>query len=388
MRSRCLTVISALVISSSAMAQDSPADTTFEDYSADVITLPLGVGFRIPSYDRVNGLSIPWGPEIQTRDGRFRGDIVVTYRTHLEKVDATGKAVLALTKADSLSVSGGRGTFSNDEWIRSNLVNSAAAFFVGSDARNYYRADRVNAELIHGITRDPWAVSLWAGGNYERDWSTGVSVPHDDAPWSLFNRKDPLKMRRPNPKIIPGHIASGLAGTRGRYETPELKSKWDVKVEQAFDSPELLADDGGKFTQLTVDTKSSFPTFGMQSFNFQLHGVVSSDAPPQRYAYLGGAGTLATVDLLALGGDQLLFVEGEYLFPLTRPLLPFVGAPVLSARYAAGSAGVDYLPRFIQNIGVGIGLKIVKIQYHIDPSYKKTPFTDKSAFSIGFSLSL
>ena len=127
----------------------------------------------------------------------------------------------------------------------------------------------------------------------------------------------------------------------------------------------------------------------MQTFAFRGHGVASWDgAPPQRFAYLGGAGTLATVDLLALGGDRLFFAEGEYRYPLVRPLLPFVGAPVLSARYAVGSAGIDDLPDFIQNIGVGLGLKIVKVEYHLDPNYKKTSFTHKHAWSLGFSLSL
>jgi hypothetical protein len=61
---------------------------------------------------------------------------------------------------------------------------------------------------------------------------------------------------------------------------------------------------------------------------------------------------------------------------------------VLSARYAAGSAGIDDLPDFIQNIGVGLGVKLVKVEYHVDPNYRKTPYTHKHAFAIGFSLSL
>jgi hypothetical protein len=71
-----------------------------------------------------------------------------------------------------------------------------------------------------------------------------------------------------------------------------------------------------------------------------------------------------------------------------RPLLPFVGAPVISLRYAAGSAGIETLPSFIQNVGVGLGVNLVKVRYDIDPNYRKTPFSDKSAFTIGFSLSL
>jgi hypothetical protein len=122
---------------------------------------------------------------------------------------------------------------------------------------------------------------------------------------------------------------------------------------------------------------------------FKGHAVASRTLPPpQRWSYLGGAGTLSTVDLLALGGDRFFFVRGDYNVPLVKPLLPYVGAPVLSLMYATGSAGVDELPDFIQNIGAAVGLKVIKVEYWIDPSYKKTPYSHKSKFSIGFSLSL
>lgn len=382
-------LISAVVVSAPASAQDSPADTAYEDYGQDVITLPLGVGLRIPTYDRVNGLSVPWGPVIALPGGRVEIDPTITYRSHLGKFDPAVRATVSLGPLDTLRVFGGRGTFTNDAWIRSDIINSLAAIGVGSDARNYFRADRVTAELAHSFGKDPFTSAVWIGGNHERDWSTGVPVRHTNAPWSILSRTDTLKMRRINPSIAEGHITSALAGYRGRYDHPELKGKFDVRVERSFDGPDIAPRGDGSFTQATFDVKAEFPTFGMQSFAFRGHALASWDgAPPQRFAYLGGAGTLSTVDLLALGGDKLVFVEGEYRYPLLRPVLPFVGAPVLSARYAAGSAGVDSLPDFIQNIGVGIGLKIVKVEYHIDPSYKKTSFTDKNAVTIGFSLSL
>ena len=46
------------------------------------------------------------------------------------------------------------------------------------------------------------------------------------------------------------------------------------------------------------------------------------------------------------------------------------------------------LPDFIQNIGIGLGVKLVKVEYHIDPNFSDTEFTHKNAFTIGFSLSL
>ncbi len=399
-------------ISSIAQAQ-SPADTTYNEYKEDVISLPLGVGVRMPSYDRVNGLSLPWGPIITLP--RVEIDPTVTYRSNLGKVDPAARVRIAFTQIDSLDVYVGRGTYTNDSWIRSDLINSLAAIGVGSDARNYYRGDRVKAELSHTFGTEARSAALWIGGNHEFDWSTGIRVKHDNAPWSFLNKKDTLKMRRVNPAIDKGHVTSITGGIRGSFDQPEMKGKFDARIEHSFDGPSVSARTrcdaqrfanpilydqcllvqsttpalDGHFTQAIFDAKATFPTFGMQTFAFRGHGVASWDgAPGQRFSYLGGAGTLATVDLLALGGDRLVFVEGEYRYPLVRPLLPYVGAPVLSARYAAGSAGVEDLPDFIQNIGVGLGLKIVKVEYHIDPSYKKTSFTSKHAWSIGFSLSL
>ncbi len=373
----------------SGVAAQSPADTTYNEYKEDVFSLPLGVGIRIPSYDRVNGLSLPWGPIIRAPGGRIEIDPTVTYRSNLGKIDPAAKVNLSFGHSDSMSVYFGRGTYTNDAWIRSDLINSLTSLGVGSDSRNYYRGDRVRAELSHSFGKEPWHTALWIGGNHEFDWSTGIHAKHSNAPWSFFGKTDTLKMRRINPAIAAGHVTSILGGLKGSYEQAELKGKFGVSVERAFDGPDLGVRGDGQFTQATLDAKAVFPTFGMQTFEFRGHGVTSWDgAPPQRFSYLGGAGTLATVDLLALGGDRLVFVEGEYFYPLVKPLLPYVGAPVLSVRYAAGSAGVDELPDFIQNIGAGVGFKFVKVEYHLDPNYKKTSFTRKHAWSVGFSFSL
>jgi hypothetical protein len=355
-----------------------------------VFSLPLGIGLRIPTYDRVNGLSLPWGPVVRLPGGRVRIDPIVTYRSNLGEVDPSARAQIAFGHFDSLDVYAGRGTFTNDAWIRSDLINSLAAIGVGSDARNYFRAKRFTAELSHSFRTETSLIAPSIAALHEIAWSTGIhgqDIENTSAPWSVFGKDDELKMRRFNPGINAGHITSGIAGLRGSYERDELKGSFNVRIEQSFDEPATFSDD--HFTQATFDAKATFPTFGLQDFEFRGHALAGSDnTPSQRFGYLGGAGTLSTVDLLALRGSQLVFVEGEYHIPLVRPLLPFVGAPVISLRYAAGSAGIETLPSFIQNVGVGLGVKLVKVRYDIDPNYRKTPFSDKSAFTIGFSLSL
>jgi hypothetical protein len=112
----------------------------------------------------------------------------------------------------------------------------------------------------------------------------------------------------------------------------------------------------------------------------------SNIAPPQRFAYLGGSGTLATVNLLALGGDRLLYVQADYIIPIDRIQLPFVGSPFVGLRYSAGSAGEGTLPPLIQNLGVGAGASLFRVDFTIDPARNRSPFSRKSAVSFGLSL--
>jgi hypothetical protein len=207
-------------------------------------------------------------------------------------------------------------------------------------------------------------------------------------------------MRRPNPRVAHGNITSGIGGATIEVVRGGLEGKLDALIEQSIRTdlqPDcsgvpvggvcLEPTPDGTFTQFTLNGGLKFPTFGTQTFEFKAHVVAGGDAPAQRWAYLGGAATLATVDLLALGGDRLLFVAGEYTIPIDRIQLPFVGSPSLGLRYAAGSAGVGGLPTLIQNLGVSLGVTFLKAEYTIDPAQNRSPFSRKSAFTIGFSLS-
>lgn len=375
------------------------ADTSYVEYRESPISLPQGIGVRVPLYNRVDGLVVPWGPFISLANDRIRIDPTVTYRSHIGKFDPFVRVQIAPMVGTRIEIAGGRGTFTNDSWNRSELVNSLAALAVGSDARNYFRADRGWATVAHDFVANAIVFTPSIGAQTENDWSTGSPVRHTSAPWSLLNESDSLKMRRPNPAIVEGHVSSILGRLKTDYEREDVNANLDVGVEYAFDAPPnsfmteefvLKENLSGDFTQITVGSKASFLTFGEQSFAFRGHAVFTPGdiAPPQRFAYLGGAGTLATVDLLALGGDRLVFVEGEYSIPIPRIQLPLVGNPIVSLRYAAGSAGVAELPDFIQNIGVGAGVRFLKVEYHIDPNYNETSFTHKSAFSVSLSLSL
>lgn len=403
-----LAASSAIVVSAQAQvpappptppAVSPPIDTSYVDFRESWITLPLGVGFRIPSYNRVDGAVVPWGPKISLADDRIRIDPTITYRSHIGKIDPFVLATVRGNKGLGLELAGGRGTFTNDGWIRSDLVNSLAALFVGSDSRNYFRSDRIWGFVSDQIGFRHMTLTPAVGARFERDWSTGVPVRHTTAPWSMFSKNDTLKMRRTNPLIDEGRINSVLGRVLGEYEREGVKGSFEGLFERSFKTPVRFILTNGipianttdaDFTQVTLHGVVGFPTFRTQRFDFRGHTVLTNgyQTPRQRYAYLGGAGTLATVDLLALGGDKLFFAEGTYSIPLEMIVLPMVGSPVLNARYAAGSAGSGDLPDFIQNLGVGLGVNLIKVEYHIDPNYKKTSFTHKSAFSVSVNLTL
>lgn len=387
-----LTALAGTAFGQETGAQPVVEDTAYVIYDEGPITLPFGIGLRIPSYNRVDGLVVPWGPDVKLGD-RIRLAPTISYRSHIGELDPYLTGQVAFTGADTLRVMMGRTTLSNDTWIRSDLMNSLAAIGVGTDARNYYRADHGVVELFHSIPGVTTTVTPSIGVLHEFAWSTGEPGPHTNGPWSVFGKSDDLRMLRPNPAIARGHTTSLLGGLRIDFDDRITRARMGARVEHALDAPErengTASPDFGDFTQLTIDARADFPTFGLQHFTFRGHGVVTrGDAAPQRYAYVGGGGTLSTVDLLALGGDRLVFVEGEYFYPLRAPVLRLAGAPVISLRYAAASAGVRELPDFIQNVGIGIGLRIVKIMFHVDPSYRDTGFSSRTAFSLGFSLPL
>jgi hypothetical protein len=382
-------------------AQDTTevaADTGYVEYHESPITLPLGIGLRIPTYDRVNGVSVPWGPQLLTNDETFQLDALVTYRSHLGNWDPSLEGFVRPGVANEIKLYVGRGTFTNDSWIRSDLMNSLATLFVGSDARNYYRADRATLRFTRSLTVSALGLTPFIGGNIERDWSTG-SIPPIKTPWSFFGRNGDLKMRRPNPPVAKGRINSILGGTGIQISRGGLEGKFDASVEHAFKAPTFpctfilpspAACSDEPFTQTTLDAGVKFPTFGAQTFEFKGHAVLAGGdiLPPQRWAYLGGSGTLATVDLLGLGGDNLLFLQGDYIIPVERIQLPFLGSPFLALRYAAGTAGVGELPTLIQNVGVGLGVGFFRVDYSIDPASNRSPVSRRSAFTFGISLSL
>jgi hypothetical protein len=388
----------ACIVPAAARAQDA-------DASAVDFELPLGVGFHLPTYDRVNGLTIPWGPVITVGEGRLVATPIVAYRSNLGKFDPSLSVYGAITPDSSLALTldAARGSFTNERWIRSDLINSVVALGLGHDSRNWFRADRGEARLVGRVQLpgagddedddDANTAHLFVGARTERDWSTGwrptppptnvspggtlVETPR--GPWSFFNRSDERDgMTRPNPAIDQGHITSALLGGTLDLRTEPVGLQLSLLGEGATSGSV-----GGSFRQITLDGHTDIPTFAGERIEVDGHVVTTSGGvtPRQRYAYLGGSGTLATVDLLSLGGDHLYFVDARYVIPIPGVDLPFVGGAFFAPRFAGGAASVGGYGVPVENIGFRVGLGPLRFDAVWNPS------THGHDFGVGFAFS-
>lgn len=345
-----------------------------------LLTWPLRVGLRIPSYNRVDGVVLPWGPIVTLGDGHFIINPTVTYRSHLGNFDP-GIDIDADFGRFDVNVDARRGTFTNDRWIRGDLLNSLTTLAFGTDTRNYFRADRIEAKGSTDFAFGGFTLTPFLGGLFENAWSTGASLGPDTSVFSIFG-KDDQGIYRPNPAILPGHITSLLTGFDGGWSSGDFTSRLNARVEYALDAMPSPGTNELRFVQTTLQGSARFQTFGSQRLELKSHAVVTTgDAPPpQRYAYLGGSGTISTLVLLELGGDQLFFFDASYVVPIERFSFPMVGSPQITLRFITGSAGIGDLPDFVQNVGVRVGFPLVGVEYLVDPA------SGDSKVSFGFSL--
>jgi hypothetical protein len=332
---------------------------------------------RIPSYDRSNGLSLPVGPSVDL--GPANIDLVATYRSQIGRIDPSVAVRLHAGRKLWVDAWAGRESRTNDGWINGSLSNSVNSLLSGHDERNWYRATggRLTASRMFETATMTATYSL--GGSFERSRAARPGLFPTSSPWSFTDRADVENgMFRPNPQIIGGDVTSAIGAAAYRWTSGDLKARLKLDLEVP-----VSVSTGESFAQATVDGRIEFPTFGDQRFRLDLHGVATGPdaAPGQRYAYLGGPGTLPTEEiLLRFGGDEALFVESRYEVPIPAIQLPLAGTPTVTFRHILGAAGVQALPELTQIVGLRISVPFVRVQYLIDTD------TRKSRFSAGFSL--
>ena len=343
------------------------------------LTLPGTVGVRLPGYDRVDGLSLTFGPELALDTGRVRIEPTVTYRSQLGLVDPALRAVAELTRRTVVELRAERGTFTNDAWARSDLVNTLVFAGNGQDARNYYRADRLDLTVARRYETAAILFEPLVGVLTERSWSAARDSA-SSRPFTAFGRDDAVQgARRPNPAVTGGRITSALVGARAERVTGGVRGRAVARVEQA-----LAVSRGGRFTRAAVDVSLERGERDERQMAFFAHAAVTvgGRAPTQRYAYLGGGPTLPTLYLLEQGGTELVWSEARYTVPVPRVRLPVVGPPSVTVRAMAGAAGVNTLPALTPNLGLRLSVAALRADFVFDPTGRSRG----PQFSVGVGL--
>lgn len=330
-----------------------------------LLALPGLFGLALPTYDRVNGVTLAAGANLRLarRDAGPTLGGSISYRTGSERGGGGIRLGVPLFPAVRLSARAAREVFTNDEWIRGDLANSAAALFTGSDVRNYYESDRLTVEIGPASPLAPiqgqWLFGPRAGALLSRDRSLRTTTT-----FSVLGGDD---LHRPNLAVANATLASLNAGSGVAWQGMSSTFAGDADVEWAPGGVGDIA-----FTQARFYAAFAARTFGTQKLSVQARWrtpLDGSEPPPQRWSLLGGSGTLPTYPLAAFVGDRLVFVDSRYAIPLNGINIPVLGTPQLQLRHATGAAWPSGapMPTWAQNVGVGLHFFLVGVDLWIDP---------------------
>ncbi|HTR76874.1 MAG TPA: hypothetical protein VMH39_02135, partial [Gemmatimonadaceae bacterium] len=343
---------------------------------ADGLSWQGTLGLQTPTYDRSDGLSVPVSPHVRLDSGVVALDPAVTYRSQLGVVDPSITGLVQPTRRTMLRGVVERGTFSNDRWIMSDLANSLSVVGDGADSRNWYRADRGSASIDHLWDGVQWSSDWHLGILVERAWSVGPDSGTRREPWSFVDHASLEGMLRPNPAVVRGTISSVQGGAVATWTGERASAAVSADLEASLRSPTSAPTSGGpasaEFVQGILNGFLTVPTVGAQRYHLEVHAVATEgSAPPQRWAYLGGTGTLGTLGMLQLGGDQLFLADSRYEIPISAVSIPFAGSPVLALRHVVGSAGIGHVGDLRQLIGVRLSCAPVEGELLMDTATRR-----------------
>lgn len=322
-------------------------------------------GIALPSFDRVNGLTVGWGLELGLGGDTATVSLLgkATYATARERPGGSVELRVRPSGNSYVALRASRASRTRDRWIRGDFPNSASAFVLRSDVRNYFESDEV--ELTVGMVPPPPLIQgeMFIAPRVGLRASEDRSLPAEN-PWTLFRRDEPW---RANPAIDDGRIQAVFAGASAGWRGVTARFSGDAEMEWA---PGGAGD--FEFAQLRAGADWSmapWPTHRIDA-RAQLLMTVSGVPPAQRWSMVGGPGILPTLEPGSMRGDQVFFVETAYTLPIGGIVLPLVGPPSVRVEYAAGAAWqtTESRPGFVQNLGLGVEVGFVRAVLYVDPA--------------------
>jgi hypothetical protein len=359
-----------------------------------ILGLERSAGFKlpgladagIPTYDRVNGLTIQLGSSINLPRAGLVEPAVKAWGTYWsQRGDFGGGAELDIRRRRTTFAAGAeRTTATNERWIRKDLSNSLAMLLQGKDYRNYYAADRAYVELSRTFERTTRV-------------TTGSLIAQvEDAaplraarPWS-FLKPDTI---RPNDygvssngvrRIPDGRLTSAIATLDTRWDRPNFSAK----VAGLAELGTTALDGDASFARYLLNGDVVLHAIRDHSLRVQWHfqgPLPGTDTLPyQRWSFVGGSGTLPTFQVAQFQGDRVALVETRYTIPLPHAfILPLLGRPGVDLLHYTGMAwSQNQSSRFEQNVGLQLGYRIAYLRFVTDPNH----FGDRVKTTVGLTL--
>lgn len=320
-------------------------------------------GFHPPAYDRVEGLRLAWGARyLLPRLGLVEPFVAGRIGYAFESQELLGGAEVGLARRGT-EIAGGfeHWTYTNEPWIRNDLLNAWSTFSTGKDYRNYYQADRYYGEIRRILERG----DLEARARLRFQVEDARSLPALD-PYALF---EPDSVRS-NPAIDDGRITSAILG----FETDWLRANSELESDVRFEFAQDILDGDFSFGGFFADADFAMRAFANHTLQIETHlqgPLPGTDSlPRQRWSFVGGSSTLYTFEFNDFPGDRIVYVESEYFIPFSNRLrLPFLGVPTLGVFHHIGTGWSNgQSPKFEQNVGARLLLFFVYLRAVVDPT--------------------
>jgi hypothetical protein len=328
-------------------------------------------GFRLPGYDRVNAVTVPWGVDLERGPEPWMPDVRARVRYRSVRGQFDGDLGLSWPFGrHAFMLGGGRTVRSNDGWINGSVENSLYAVIGGVDTRNYYDARYVEGDLRLSFGSElQWTNDIVVG------WERARTLDNRD-PFSIFEVRGGFQANAPVSEADAASVRLvSVAEFIGR-RFPSL----DVELSIEHADADLAGD--LSFTMFGAAVQAEAQTWGRGSLVLEGRGQVpgSSGAPAQRWRALGGWGTLPSLRPGERLGDHMWWAAATLRAPLGRrvgarwELVPWL-------QYAVGNAWVEggTRPPTVHNLGAGITLGPFAGAVYTAPSDEF-----KTVLSIGF----
>lgn len=311
-------------------------------------------GFHLPTYDRVNGLSIPVGALARLSDAPGRPELAagMTWIPAREDVDYRLRNSWRLAERVRLGLFATSGVVSNEDWIRPTWYNGLAHFVAGDDVRSHYDSREFGLELEWTSPEPPvwedsprWRVVAAVGREEADDLRfRQVTILFDEEPPGPFPS---LPDYDPRLQVDEGSLWFGRVGfewvSQGRDRRTVVGLGIEAGVEDELSHPDTALGLIPKYDFLLMEARVSARRVTRWGHAVDAFAIGRADItgrlPMQRYSMIGGVGTLPTMPLRGLRGARLLYAETTYAIPLLGDAA--LGGLDLFARGSAGGVGSE-----------------------------------------------